>query len=172
MIAMVRVMRGKPLWAVALIVLFLVGCKRQAGLQIDDPVPPVELQDFHGKTVHLPHDLHGKVWLVRFWSMECHYCDKEVLLGLETLYQKHKDRGFMPVAVNVGEYDLKDERFKRFEKLTYPMLIDERGIVARKFGVVGMPTTFVIDAEGILREKRVGEAGLDEFEKLFTTILK
>lgn len=155
-----------------LFALTLTACKRGSGLQIDDPAPQAELQDVSGKVLRLPQDLRGKVWLVRFWSMDCHFCDKEVLPGLETLYQKYKDRGFVPVAVNVGEYDPKDERFKRLEKLTYPMLIDERGIVARKFGVVGMPTTFVIDAEGILREKRVGEAGLDEFEKLFTTILK
>ena len=155
-----------------MLVSLLGACKRGSGLQIDDPAPQAELQDIHGKTVHLPQDLQGKVWLVRFWSLECHFCDKEVLFGLEALNQKYKDRGFQVVAVKVGEDDANDERLKRLEKLSYPMLIDERGIVARKFGVVGMPTTFVIDAEGVMREKRVGEAGLDEFEKLFTTILK
>jgi cytochrome c biogenesis protein CcmG, thiol:disulfide interchange protein DsbE len=156
----------------SLLVLALGACKRGSGLQIDDPAPQVELQDFHGKTVHLSQDLQGKVWLVRFWSLECHFCDKDVLFGLESLYQKYKDRGFQVVAVKVGEDDANDERLKRFEKLAYPMLIDERGIVARKFGVVGMPTSFVIDREGVLREKITGEAGLDEYEKLFTTILK
>jgi len=150
----------------------LSGCKRGNGLQIDDPAPQVELQDSQGNTVHLPQDLQGKVWLVRFWSLECHFCDKDVLFGLENLYQKYKDRGFQVVSVKVGEDDINDERLERLKKLSYPMLIDERGIVARKFGVVGMPTTYVIDGEGIVQEKRVGEAGLDEFEKLITTILK
>ncbi len=169
---MVTLMRGKLLLMAVVVVLLMAGCKRQNGPQIDDPAPAVELRDFRGKSVQLPRDLKGKVWLIRFWSLECHFCDKDVLFGLETLYQKYKDRGFEVVTVKVGEDDAKDERLQRLEKLTYPILVDERGIVARQFGVVGMPTTFVIDGDGILREKRVGEAGLDEFEKLFTTILK
>lgn len=169
---MVTLMRGKLLLMAVVVVLLMAGCKRQSGPQIDDPAPAVELRDVRGNSMQLPRDLKGKVWLIRFWSLECHFCDKDVLFGLETLYQKYKDRGFEVVTVKVGEDDAKDERLQRLEKLTYPILVDERGIVARQFGVVGMPTTFVVDAEGILREKRVGEAGLDEFEKLFTTILK
>jgi len=164
-------MTWRRLLLMGLIVMALAACNRRGGLQIDDPAPAVNLQDFHGKTVNLPQDLKGKVWLVRFWSLDCGFCDKEVLLGLETLYQKYKDRGFVPIAVNVGKYDAGDERWKRFESLTYPMLNDERGLVAKKFGVIGMPTSFVIDREGILREKVTGEAGLDEFERLFTTVL-
>ncbi|PPD50659.1 MAG: hypothetical protein CTY13_01315 [Methylobacter sp.] len=162
---------GYRLILIILAVVILSACKRGGGLQIDDPVPVVNLQDFHGKPVSLPQDLKGKVWLVRFWSLECGFCDKDVLLGLEQLYQKYKERGFMPVAINVSKIDPNDERLKRFAKLTYPMLVDERGLVAKKFGVIGLPTSFVIDREGVLREKITGEAGLDEFEKLFTTIL-
>ncbi|WAR45641.1 peroxiredoxin family protein [Methylomonas rapida] len=157
--------------ALCLMLILAVGCTRRGGLQIDDPAPVVSLPDFHGKTVNLPQDLKGKVLLVRFWSLDCVYCNKEMLPALEALYQKYKDKGFVPVAIDVGQYDGKDERWKRFEQLTYPMLNDERGLVARRFGVIGMPTSFVIDREGILRGKITGEAGLDEFEKLFTTVL-
>jgi len=165
-------MTRRRLLLMGLILLALAGCNRRGGLQIDDPAPVVSLQDLHGKTFTLPQDLHGKVWLVRFWSLDCGFCDKEVLLGLETLYQKYKDRGFVPVAVNVGKYDAGDERWKRFAQLSYPMLIDERGLTAKKFGVIGLPTSFVIDREGVLREKITGEAGLEEIEMLFTTVLK
>lgn len=162
---------GRRWLILALILMLLVGCKRSGGLQIDDPAPVVSLQGFHGKTVNLPQDMYGKVWLIRFWALECHFCDKEILFGLESLYQKYKDQGLEVVAVKVGEDNANDERLKRFETLTYPMLIDERGLVARRFGVIGMPTSFVIDREGIVRKKITGEAGLDEFEKLLTTIL-
>jgi peroxiredoxin len=76
------------------------------------------------------------------------------------------------VAVAVGSFDPKDERWQRFHSLTYPILVDERGLVAKKFGVIGLPTNFVVDDEGVLRDKLIGNAGLSEFEKLFTTILK
>ena len=149
----------------------LSGCNKRGGLQIGDTAPSVTLNDFHGKPIALPQTLQGKVMLLRFWSLECGFCDKDVLLGLEPLYQKYKDRGFVPVAVNVSPIEAGDERLKAFERLTYPMLVDERGLVAKKFGVIGLPTSFVIDADGILRGKIVGEAELSEFEKLFTTIL-
>lgn len=154
-----------------LIIAALNACNKRGGLQIGDTVPSATLSDFHGKSLTLPQDLKGRVILLRFWSLECEFCDKETVMGLESLYQKYRQRGFMPVAVNVSSIDPDDERLKDFEQLTFPMVVDERGIVAKKFGVIGLPTSFVIDREGVLREKLTGEAGLDELERLFTTIL-
>lgn len=81
------------LWFPTLLVFIALGlgaCKRGSGPQLDDPAPQVELPDFRGKTWQLPGDLRGKVWLVRFWSLDCHLCDKDILLGLETLRQNTK----------------------------------------------------------------------------------
>ena len=149
----------------------LSGCNKRAGLQIGDTIPDVTLTDFQGKSVTLPKDLKGKVALVRFWSIDCHFCDKEVLLSLETLYQKYKDKRFVPVAINESRVDKTDERLKKFSHLAYPMLVDEYGLVAKHFGVIGLPTTFIIDEEGIVQDKITGEAGIDEYEKRITTIL-
>lgn len=149
----------------------LSGCNKHSGLQAGDPAPIVTLNDFNGKSVTLPEAFKGKVVLVRFWSLDCGFCDKEMLLSLESFYQKYKDRGFMPVAINESRVDKTDERLKKFAHLTYPMLVDEYGLVAKRFGVIGLPTTFVIDEEGIVRDKLTGEAGIDEYEKFFTTIL-
>ncbi|MGZ8916124.1 MAG: TlpA family protein disulfide reductase [Methylobacter sp.] len=149
----------------------LSGCNKHSGLQIGDPAPVVTLSDFNGKPVTLPEAFKGKVVLVRFWSIDCGFCDKEMLTVLESFYQKYKDRGFIPVAINESRVVKTDERLKKFAHLTYPMLVDEYGLVAKHFGVIGLPTTFVIDEEGIVRDKITGEAGIDEYEKRFTTIL-
>lgn len=149
----------------------LSACHRRPGLQTGDTVPAVTLTDFHGKSVTLPKDIEGKVALVRFWAMDCSHCNKKILLSLETLYQKYKDKGFVPVAIHESKPVEVDERFRKFDHLTYPMLVDEYGKVARQFGVIGLPATFVFDEEGILREKIIGEAGIDTFEKLLTTVL-
>jgi cytochrome c biogenesis protein CcmG, thiol:disulfide interchange protein DsbE len=77
----------------------------------------------------------------------------------------------VPVAINESRIVKTDERLKKFDHLTYPMLVDEYGLVAKHFGVIGLPTTFVIDEEGIVQDKITGEAGIDEYEKHFTTIL-
>ena len=154
-----------------LIALVLSACNRHPGLQIGDPAPVVTLNDFNGKAVALPEAFKGKIILVRFWSLECGFCDKNMLLAFETFYQKYKDRGFIPVAINEGRVDKTDERLLKFTHLTYPMLVDEYSLVAKRFGVIGLPTTFVIDEEGIVRDKITGEAGIDEYEKRLTTIL-
>lgn len=154
-----------------LVAISLGACNKRPGLQIGDPAPTVTLPRFDGRTVTLPDDLKGKVVLVRFWSIDCEFCNKEILLALEPLYQKYKDRRFVPVAINESRIEAKDERLKQFEHLTYPMLVDEYGLVAKKFGVIGLPTTFVIDENGILRDKITGEADINEFEKFLTTIL-
>lgn len=154
-----------------LIATALSACNKHSGLQIGDQAPVVSLNDFNGKSVSLSEAYKGKIMLVRFWSLECGFCDKEMLLAFETFYQKYKDRGFIPVAVNEGRIDKTDERLKKFAQLTYPMLVDEYSLVAKRFGVIGLPTTFIIDEEGIIRDKITGEAGIDEYEKRFTTIL-
>ena len=81
-----------------LAVMVLSACNKHSGLQIGDPAPVVTLTDFNGKAVTLPEAFKGKVILVRFWSLDCGFCDKEMLLAFETFYQKYKDRGFIPVA--------------------------------------------------------------------------
>ena len=154
-----------------LVVTALSGCNKRAGLQIGDTAPTVTLTDFQGKSVNLPQDLKGKVVFVHFWGLDCCFCDKKILLSLEPLYQKYKDKGFVPVAINESRFVKTDERLKQFDHLTYPMLVDEYGLVAKHFGVIGLPTTFVIDAEGIVQDKIAGEASIEEYEKFFTTIL-
>jgi peroxiredoxin len=149
----------------------LSGCNKRGGLQIGDTVPDVTLTDFQGKTVPLPKDIKGKVAFVHFWGLDCNCCDKGILLSLEPLYQKYKDKGFVPVGINESQFVKTDERLKQFDHLTYPMLVDEYGLAAKDFGVIGLPTTFIIDAEGIIQDKITGEAGIDEYEKRFTTIL-
>ncbi|MDO9105105.1 MAG: TlpA disulfide reductase family protein [Methylovulum sp.] len=154
-----------------LVAVSLSGCHKRAGLQIGDAIPAVTLSDFHGRPVILSDNIKGKVTLLRFWSLDCGFCDKEVLLSLEPLYQKYKDKAFMPVAINVSRVVKTDQRLRQFDSLTYPMLVDEYGVVAKSFGVIGLPATFVIDEEGFVRKKMTGEAGIQEIEKLFTTIL-
>lgn len=162
-------------WKFVLMALLLIAafsaCGDRGLPQTGDAVPVVTLYDFQGKAYRLPQDFKGKVVLVRFWSIDCIYCDKKMLDTFEHYYQKYKDLEFVPVAINVGPIDITEERVQKLSHLTYPMLVDERGNVARKFGVYGMPSTFVIDEAGILRGRITGEAGVEGFERLFTSVL-
>lgn len=163
----------KPLF-ILLVLLFAMPVHAWFGdgkLSVGDEIPEVSLTDLQGKTLKLPHDLKGKVLLIHFFGMECHFCNKEILLQLEPLYQKYKGRGFVPIAIHVGSVDKHDARWKKLTTLTYPLLVDERGLVAKKFGMIAMPTTFVIDGESVLQNKLTGEGKIEEYEALFTPFL-
>ncbi|WP_024300185.1 TlpA family protein disulfide reductase [Methylomicrobium lacus] len=149
----------------------LSACGKKGSLQIGDTVPTVTLADLQGKPFTLPKDVRGKVVLIRFWAIDCGFCEKEKLFTLERFYQKYKDRSFLPVAVNVSPVEKNDARFEPFRQLTYPLLVDQYGAAAKQFGVKFLPATVVIDEEGILRGKISGEAEADALEKLFTTVL-
>lgn len=139
--------------------------------QSNDEIPKVSLPDLQGKLLNLPDDLKGKVLLVHFLGMECHFCDKNILPSLEILYQKYKARGFVPLVVNVGELNKASPHWQKFIAATYPVLQDERGLVAKKFGMIALPTTFVIDSNGIIQKKLTGAAKIEEYEALFTPFL-
>jgi cytochrome c biogenesis protein CcmG/thiol:disulfide interchange protein DsbE len=164
-------MKARPGWLLLGLLAALGGCDKRPGLQIGDTMPTVTLTDFQGRSVKLPDDFKGKVLLVRFWSLDCGFCDKAMLLALERFYRKYQDLGFMPVAINEGRIAAGDERLKPLEHLSYPMLTEDYGLAARQFGVIGLPVTFVFDEEGVLREKLTGEARVEDYEKLFTTVL-
>ncbi|WP_374090042.1 TlpA family protein disulfide reductase [Methylomicrobium lacus] len=165
-------MKVKPwLLLVFVVAALLCACSKKTGLQIGDTVPTITLTDLRGGPFTLPSDVRGKVVLIRFWAIDCGFCEKEKLFTLERFYQKYKDRSFLPVAVNVGPVEKNDARFEQFRQLTYPLLVDQYGAAAKQFGVKFLPATLVIDEEGVLRGKISGEAEPDAYEMLFTTVL-
>ena len=84
-----RTMKYLKLLLLALLVATaLSACNKHSGLQIGDPAPVVTLNDFNGKPVTLPEAYKGKVMLVRFWSLECGFCDKEMLFSFGVFLSK------------------------------------------------------------------------------------
>lgn len=165
-------MKSFALWFCLGLAAALAGCENSRhGLRIGDSVPSVTLEDVRGKPLALPDDVKGKVALLRFWSIECPLCSKELLKTFESIYQKYQSRGFIVLGINVGHPDARNEDFAKLQGLSYPMLVDPNFKVARRFGVAGLPTTFILDRRGVLREKIVGETGLDTLEQLFTNVL-
>lgn len=159
-------------FVIVLIASVTPGCKKRGPLEIGDEIAPINLTGLNRETINLPGDYQGKVILIRFWSIDCHFCDKQILVALEQFKQRYKDRNFIPLAINEGPLTKDDSRLQPLlAKIGYPMAVDEYGSVARHFGVVALPVTFVIDEDGILRDKLTGEASIEEYEKRLITIL-
>ena len=153
------------------LVLGLAGCQQTTGLRLGSELPPMTLSDVHGKTMNLPQDLKGKVALIRFWSISCPSCCKELLKTIEELYQKYKDRGFIAVTINVDPPAEGDEEFRKLQFVHYPFLVDPGWVAAKSIGIKSVPVTFILDEKGIVREKISGDAPPEFFEQLMTQVL-
>ncbi|CAG1021537.1 glutathione peroxidase [Patescibacteria group bacterium] len=151
--------------------LLLSACNNShQSLAIDEPLPSITVQNAQGQTVKLPDDFKGKVLLIKFWSLDCHFCDKNSFFALDKLYQKYKTAGFIPLSIHEGK-NANDERLKQFQALSYPLLHDEYNAAAKRLGLISLPTTFIVDRDGRVRKKISGEAKMEELEVFFTTIL-
>jgi thiol-disulfide isomerase/thioredoxin len=95
-------------------------------------------------------DVHGKVVLVDFWASWCGPC-RESLPQYEKLYTSLSRNDFEIVAVNLDE-DLADaKKFLAAHPVTYPVVLDPAGDVPKNFGLVGMPTSYLVDRDGVVR---------------------
>lgn len=111
---------------------------------------PVRLADFRGK----------QVVLLNFWATWCAPCRRE-MPTMEQAYRDYKGRGLeiLAVSIDVGhppEVAANVVLFMEELKLTFPALLDPEMEVARRYRVFGIPVTFLIDREGIIRAREQG----------------
>ena len=115
-------------------------------------------------------DFRGQITYVDFWASWCGPC-RLSLPALNQLKNQFKDRPvqFLAVSIDVVEEDAWD--FLSRYSVDYPVVIDTNGDIARLFEVNGMPSGFLVDADGMVREVHVGYKRGDEL-KLAESIKK
>lgn len=118
-----------------------------------------------GKPVRFPEDFRGKPVVIRFWADWCHTCEGE-MKTIEKVYRERHAQGLQLLAVNTGQDKDTVTAFIRKIGISYSSLLDENAEIARQYGVVGLPTTFFIGADGIIKSKVIGEADVAIFDKL------
>ena len=121
------------------------------------------LSDLEGKTWTLS-ALRGKVVLVNFWATWCPPCQKE-MPDLEALYKKYKDQGLVVLALT-DEENAKVQPFIASRKVTYPILLDTGGAVAKSLQVDGLPKSFVYNREGALVTQSMDMRTGHQFEEM------
>lgn len=142
------------------VLLFALGAafyyqQQRAGGRAGFPAPDFVLKDLHGQARRLS-DLRGKVVFLNVWATWCPPCRME-MPSMERLYQRLKRRDFVMLAVSEDEDGHDAVRpFVDQMGITFPVLLDQEGLVPQRYGVTGYPETFIIDREGQVIQHTIG----------------
>jgi thiol-disulfide isomerase/thioredoxin len=131
--------------------------ERSGQIEVGLPVPNYGAQTLAGEAVQLS-DLRGKVVLLNGWATWCIPCQREVP-ALEKLYVARRAEGLEIVGVNVdvGGSDDRVRLFMGTYGMSYPVWRDPNDIFSGVFRAYGLPATYLIGRDGILRWHQVGE---------------
>ena len=168
-------MNRKRLLLVFLVVSGLAGCNKSpagptqpkatvAAGQLGSRLPEFVLTDFQGNKISSA-DLRGKVVLIDIWATWCQPCKKE-MPGYQKLFDQYGLRGFAAVGLKSDiMMDTEDPiKFAKEIGVHYPLARASAEIVRRFGGIEGLPTTFIYDRQGILRDKVIGFEYTQHFE--------
>ena len=140
-----------------------------SALSSGEKVPDFTLADLSGKSVSLE-DFKGQRVILNFWATWCEPCRMEMpdFNELNAELKKSGDAVLLAVNLTDGRRETKSkvERFMEANQFDMHVLLDTEGRAADIFSISGIPTTVVIDREGVLRGKIVGTTTKDEVMKL------
>ena len=154
-----------------LLLALLVGCEQESlTIKIGAPAPTFALEPLDGPSVRFPEQYRGKVVAIRFWADWCPFCRSE-MTALEPVYRQHRDRGLVILAVNVMQPPETVRKFIQELGVSYDVLLDRQGAVMRSYRVMGLPMTFIVDRQGVIRARIVGESTPQVFERAITNLL-
>lgn len=108
------------------------------------------LVDLEGKSQSLSQH-RGKIVLVNFWATWCKPCTTE-MPAMQATYDKLRDKGFVVLAINELEDEVKVREHVKQHGHTFPVLMDRENKVANQFGVFGLPVSVFLDEKGVVRE--------------------
>lgn len=120
-----------------------------AAVTVQDSAPDFTLKSLEGANLRLE-EYRGQVVLINFWASWCGPCRQEMPL-LDRLHQRYEDTGFAVLGINVeGEAAPAQELIDRIP-VTFPVLIDEGQLVSELYRLEAMPSTVVVDRDGVVR---------------------
>ncbi len=116
--------------------------------------PDFHLKNLDGHMVTLS-EFRGKPVLINFWASWCPPC-REEMPYLQQVYDEWTGKGLVLLTIDIGETPATINKFFTDNNLSLPVLLDTDKEVGREYGITGVPETFLIDKNGIIRKKQIG----------------
>ena len=146
-----------------------------SGVRISHRAPEFHAVDLATRDSVSLADYRGSVTLVNIWATWCLPC-KEEIPYLEQLHGKHAGQGLQIIGVSIDARgdESKIDEFAREFGMTYPIWRDPEERVNARFLAIGVPSTYLIDRDGILRWKHLGtlRASSPGFAEALDAVLK
>jgi peroxiredoxin len=137
--------------------------------KINFQAPDVKITDLDGQPVAFS-DYRGQVILYNAWATWCPPC-KEEMPTLQAYYEDYKDKGFVIIAVEDGEPVEEVAAFVKEYGLTFPVWPDPTWQATETFKINNLPTSYVIDREGVARYVWTGAITREMLEKYVTPLI-
>lgn len=143
------------------VALVLVSCTSRnesepSRVEIGHPAPAYQAVSLAGDSVSLASQ-RGKVVLLNVWATWCHPCREEIP-ALQAVHERYRARGLELIGVSV-DADGNDggiRAFARDFRMTYPIWRDPDERISSQFLILGVPATFLLDREGVMRWRKMG----------------
>ena len=136
---------------------------------IGKPTPDFTLPTLDGKQLSLS-QFRGKKVMVNFWQSSCSACRTEVPY-IQAVYNRWSRDDLEILAVSVGERTPFVQSFVDRQGLTFPVLLDSDEAVSKTYQVPSYPTTFFINADGIIKKMKDGRfSGESEIEDILNSL--
>jgi peroxiredoxin len=138
------------------------GCGESPVATVGKPAPNFDTINMQGDVWSLSKQK-GQVVFVNFWATWCAPC-REEMPSMQRLYVKLPKDKFKMVALFNRDKPEVVNNFVAKLGITIPILDDQQNIIGEKYGLTGLPETFIIDKQGVIREKYIGPKEWDSPE--------
>jgi len=147
-----------PLIAGCCLLFFLIACGREVA-EVGEAAPDFQLVDTTGRSWNLA-ELSGQVVFLHFWATWCPSCRDE-LVHIQRLKSDYAAEPLTVLTVLYQDDPLLAGNMVATIKGDFPLLLDPDSKIARAYGLTGVPETYIIDQQGVLREKIIGAVNWD-----------
>ena len=140
------------------------------GTAVGERAPDFTVISDTGET-HRLSDYRGQVVLINFWGTWCGPCRRE-MPEFEAIYETNRDKGFEILALAVRDTNETVQAFRSEFGLSFPLAIDVDEQISQMYVVPGQPSTYIINAEGIIVFRQFSIVTEDQIEPILSELLQ